>query len=111
MTEDRAMDPLMDFVLPENEGTLAVHEPHPASFGALMYIRTIPVEELMKLQEAFASLGLSGDRTGEVCSETLKRVIDGSPVSDRYVLGLAWFIKDVYATAKEAIDADDNEVH
>lgn len=29
----------------------------------------------------------------EVCGETLRRIREGEPVSDRYVLGLAWTVR------------------
>jgi hypothetical protein len=40
----------------------------------------------------FSSLAIEGNRLAEVCYGTLRRMIDGQPVSDRYLLGLAWEI-------------------
>lgn len=70
-------------------------EPHPAAHSALAYVRGIPSAELMVIQEGFASTALSGSRSSQICLETLQRVMDGRPVSDRYVLGLAWALREI----------------
>lgn len=44
------------------------------------------------LMESFSSCAIEGNRFAEVCGETLRRVMQREPVSDRYVLGLAWAI-------------------
>lgn len=74
-------------------GTLDLTEPHPASFNALEWIQTLPLDELLKWQSAFASCAIEGNRLAEVCSETLRRLLDQEPVSDRYLLGLAWSMR------------------
>jgi hypothetical protein len=83
---------------------LAEGEPHPAAQSAKVWIAKIPFVELMEWKEALASAALgAGDmdpdpditRMAEVCSETLARLLDGKPVSDRYVLGLAWLMKEI----------------
>ncbi len=71
-------------------GTLNEGEPHPAAFDALSYVLTFSPATLSMCLEVFASTALAGNRAGEICSETLRRVLAGEPVSDRYVLGLAW---------------------
>jgi hypothetical protein len=43
--------------------------------------------------ESFSSCAIDGNRFAEVCGETLRRVMSGEPVSDRYILGLAWAIR------------------
>lgn len=48
----------------------------------------------MLLQESLASTALSGNRSAEIMSETLRRLLNGEPVSDRYLLGLAWFLRN-----------------
>ena len=50
--------------------------------------------DLAGWQEAFSSCAIEGNRLAEVCSETLRRLLIGEPVSDRYVLGLAWAMVD-----------------
>lgn len=74
-------------------GTLGVNEAHPAAYGALEWIRGLDPADLAMHQEAFASCALSGNRMAQICSETMDRLIKGKPVSDRYLLGLAWSMK------------------
>ena len=49
-------------------------------------------KDLSSYIEPFASCAIAGNRLAEVCSETLRRLIDHEPVSDRYLMGLAWAI-------------------
>jgi hypothetical protein len=79
-------------------GTLALTEPHPAARDALAWVRAYLLKDIAKahlLLESFASVGLSGNRIGEVCGETLRRVMASEPVSDRYLLGLAWTLREM----------------
>ncbi len=71
-------------------GTLKAGEPHPSAFMAKKRIMSLPFVELMLWQESFSSCAIEGDRLGEICGETLHRLLEGLPVSDRYLLGLAW---------------------
>ncbi len=77
----------------DNRGTLKQSEPHPAARSAFNYIRGLSLDEYAVLSESFASTAIEGNRLGEICSETLERLSKGEPVSDRYLLGLAWAIK------------------
>ena len=74
-------------------GELNVGEPHPAAQSAKEYIASQGLESLMMWQESFSSCAIEGNRLGEICSETLARLMKCLPVSDRYVLGLAWTIQ------------------
>lgn len=77
-------------------GTLEIGEVHPAAHSAYRWIKEYTVKNAMRMHrliEAFASTAISGNRTGDVCGETLRRIIQGEPVSDRYILGLAWTLK------------------
>ncbi len=80
-----------------DEGTLRADEHHPAADSAkewfLRWVRKNGADEVLMLQESFASTGLSGNRTAQLCSETLRRLLNGEPVSDRYLLGLVWTIR------------------
>ena len=79
----------------ENEkGTLNEKEPHPASSSAIAYISSLGLQKLFEYAEAFASTAIEGNRTAEICSETLRRLLAHEPVSDRYLLGLAWTIRN-----------------
>lgn len=77
-------------------GTLADNEPHPAAYEAKDWIASLPPVELLQWREAFASCSISGNRLAEICGETLGRLMSGQPVSDRYVLGLAWAMGDAF---------------
>ena len=80
----------------ESPGTLKLGEFHPSAHGAYKYIKYfLTSPDSFLLREAIASSALSGNRTAEICYETLRRVIDHEPVSDRYLLGLAFFIMEL----------------
>ena len=70
-------------------------EAHPAAHGALEYLNALSFEERQDFLLTFSSLAIEGNRLAEVCFGTLRRLIDGEPVSDRYLLGLAWEIKSI----------------
>ena len=65
---------------------------HPMAESALNYIRRLPIEQKIMWLETLASTAIEGNETAEICHETLRRIMEGEPVSDRYVLGLAWFL-------------------
>lgn len=79
----------------EERGALKGNEPHPSALVALEYIKTIPVSDLFLYLDAFSSCSIEGNRLGEICAETLRRLLHSEPVSDRYLLGLAWAIRDI----------------
>jgi hypothetical protein len=74
-------------------GELGFGEAHPAAFDARNYVASLGLEKLTVYLEAFSSCAIEGNRLGEICSETLNRLLKGDTVSDRYILGLAWAIK------------------
>ena len=77
------------------EDTLEIGEPHPIAGSAFDWIKkNFNVIELMSLVEPFASTAMSGNRLAEICLGTLNRILANEPVSDRYVLGLAWFLRE-----------------
>ena len=76
-----------------SRGELAPAEPHPAAYEAKSWIAKQPPEELYKWREAFSSCAIEGNRLGEICAETLTRLLSSQPVSDRYLLGLAWTMR------------------
>ena len=71
-------------------GTLAPAESHPAAYSALDWLANVPLAERMSWYESFHSTAIEGNRLAEVCAETLRRTMEGEPVSDRYLLGLVW---------------------
>lgn len=74
-------------------GTLQNGEYHPSADSAMIFMKSLPLKDLVLWAESFASCAIEGNRLAEVCSETLRRLMAGEPVSDRYLLGLAWTIK------------------
>lgn len=77
------------------KGELNKGEPHPSSSSALAYISSLGLQKLFEYQEAFASTAIEGNRLSEICLETLHRLLNKEPVSDRYLLGLAWILKSM----------------
>mgnify|MGYP000275815929 CR=1 FL=1 len=71
-------------------------EPHPAAYSAKAwlsdYLSTGTNAPILK--ESLASCAIENNRLAEICSETLDRLLTGKPVSDRYLLGLAWFVRN-----------------
>jgi len=74
-------------------GELEPGKPHPSAFHARQWIAEQSYENLCIAQEAYSSCAIEGNPLAEVCSETLRRLMNGEPVSDRYVLGLAWNLR------------------
>lgn len=83
-----------------DENTLQLGEPHPSAYIALDFIKSIPFKDLMLYQEALASTALSGNRDAAISSETLRRWFHHEPVSDRYIMGLAWMLWGLRNEAK-----------
>jgi hypothetical protein len=86
-------------------GTLALGEPHPAARDAFAWVKeylTKDTANAFLMLEGFSSVGLSGNRLGEVCAETLRRILGGEPVSDRYLLGLARTLKEMEEAKQKA---------
>lgn len=82
----------------EENGTLELGEFHPAARMAMEWINRnflLDFDRVFTIRESLASCALSGNRMADVCSETLRRLMDGEPVSDRYLLGLAWFLRSM----------------
>lgn len=76
-------------------GTLEIGEVHPSAHDAFQYVKECIRNPFMIgfSIESLASCSLSGNRLAEVCLATLDRIKTGQPVSDRYILGLAWMLK------------------
>lgn len=81
------------------EYSLAENEPHPSALTAFVWLKRFQLEhftEWAMLVESIHSSALSDNRTAQILSSTLERLENGQPVSDRYLLGLVWFV--VYST-------------
>jgi hypothetical protein len=68
-------------------------EAHPAALSAIVYVlRKINDPSLL---ESLASCAIESNRMAEICLGTINRIKHKQPVSDRYLLGLAWFLKEM----------------
>ncbi len=78
-------------------GTLKEGEVHPSAHKAFAWVKEklIDVPKYFRLLEAMSSCAIEGNRLAEVCGETLRRIMNGQNISDRYLLGLAWFLKEM----------------
>lgn len=74
-------------------GTLRIGEPHPAAFLAREWLAGQDSIWLLSGVEALASTALAGNRSAQICGETLRRLLNQEPVSDSYLLGLVWFLR------------------
>lgn len=77
-----------------NNDTLKEDEFHPSAISAFSYIKSRLFLDPLVV-EAVASSALSGNRTAEICYGTITRIKNNEPVSDRYLLGLAWLLKKI----------------
>lgn len=75
---------------------LKIDEPHPAARSAFEYLAFLSYEDMLLYREAYSSCASSGNHLAEICLDTLNRLLNNKPVSDRNLLGLAWNIKEVY---------------
>jgi len=73
-------------------GFLKLGEPHPAVFTALKYVSLHMNDPMIK--EALASCAIENNRLAEICLETIRRLENKEAVSDRYLLGLAWSLRE-----------------
>ena len=71
-----------NMIFQSKHGELLPTEFHPAALGAFVYVREKLNDPL--IEESFAN------RLGIICLETIRRLESDKPVSDRYLLGLAW---------------------
>ncbi len=82
-------------------------EYHPAANDAMAWFKDWQIADpvrYMEMREAMACTALSGNRLAQICHGTFERLATGQLVSDRYLLGLCWFLRD--AIGKE--DEDEN---
>lgn len=75
-------------------GELELKEPHPAARSAMQWLDALGREQLSVYLAAFSSCAIKGNRLAEICGETLRRVLHNEPVSDRYLLGLVWTLRE-----------------
>ena len=73
-------------------GELKIGEFHPAAHIANKYVKA---NLTLMMRESIASVAISGNRLAEIASGTINRIDDKEPVSDRYLMGLAWLIHSI----------------
>jgi hypothetical protein len=79
-----------------SRGELKEHEHHPAAYEALRYVQSLGPEKLVMYMESMCSVNIeSNSRKLDICIGTLDRVMKGLGVGERYILGLAWFLRDM----------------
>lgn len=72
-------------------------EYHPAADSAMRWYKEFMLKDIqqwMMIKEAIASTALSGNRLAEIAMGTINRLEVSAPVSDRYLLGLCWFLRE-----------------
>lgn len=82
-----------------SHGILKQDELHPAAQVAMEYVNkfiTDNIRETILMLEAFENMSHSGDRLSIVCHESLRKVINCESIGERYLLGLAWTMRDMY---------------
>ncbi len=69
------------------------NEAHPVAYDAAAMLQSLGREWLEeRLVPMLAEPAQAGDRSALIMGETLRRYLCGEPVSDRYILGLAFFV-------------------
>ena len=82
-----------------DDSELTAAEYHPSASSALSWFnewKYANVQRYVVMRESVASTALSGNRLAQVLNGTLNRLQSGQPVSDRYLLGLCWFLRFDY---------------
>lgn len=74
-------------------------EVHPAALSAAAYLQSLGQMKLLEYKQALSLFGGQGDAVGLKLSETMAKLIELSPVSDRDLLALAWVIRDMELSA------------
>lgn len=81
------------------ETSIKEGEYHPAADLAMNWYNAFKIAQpkrYFRIVEALASNALSGNRLAELCTSTINRLEKGEPVSDRYLLGLVWTLRDLF---------------
>ena len=71
---------------------------HPAARLAYRWLKGLMVtspEAYVQIRTALSIAAEDGNRQAQICMGTIQRLKDSKPVSDRYLLGLAWTIISV----------------
>jgi len=74
-------------------------EPHPASRSAYRWLKGFMIsnpDDYVLYRTALETAAEDGTRQAQICMGTIRRLAIGQPVSDRYLLGLAWTILSIH---------------
>ena len=86
--------------MPQPDPTdLLPNEPHPAARSAYRWLKGFMVsniDDYTRYRLALSIAAEDGNRQAQVCMGTIERLQKGQPVSDRYILGLAWTILSIH---------------
>lgn len=84
----------------KDESELLPTEHHMAADHAMAWFKEWQLshlDEYAMLREAVASTAMvRSNRLAQILHGTLERLATSQPVSDRYLLGLCWYIKEIY---------------
>lgn len=80
----------------EEKGTLKEGEFHPIAPNAMFWYNSwaLDIQRHLIMKESLASTAIEGNRTSEILLETMDRIDRGDKVSDRYLFGLVWFLRN-----------------
>jgi hypothetical protein len=81
----------------DSEYTLNPGEYHPSANLAMNYLKSRMLDPYKwnLLVEAIANSSLASNRIAQLCYGTIKRLEEKQPISDRYLLGLVIFLKQL----------------
>jgi len=82
---------------------------HPACRIALKYLSSLGRKKLFVYLESFSSCAIEDNRLAEVCAETLSQLLKGEEVRERYILVLAWAIRDIEELKSNVIPDETKE--
>lgn len=88
----------------QDETEIKLGEYHPIADDAMAWFKEWQLSNMLQyamLRESVASTALSGNRLSNILHGTLERLATGQPVSDRYLLGLCWYIKEIYLAGEK----------
>lgn len=80
------------------EYTIPETSHHPSADDAMNWLQTFMLnrpDEYLQIKEAIYSTALAGNPMANYCVGTIERLAASEPVSDRYLLGLAWLVRDM----------------
>lgn len=82
----------------EPEYNIPATSHHPSADDAMSWLKNFMVTrpgQYMIIKESIYSTALSGNELANYCVGTIERLAAGEPVSDRYLLGLAWLVRNM----------------